>query len=305
MTVYDWLIAEDYPLRTKLENMIAAQRAGIKRSSRLPMSRGNVAIIPLHGMITQRGSVFDLESGGTSTHGFEAAFQRAVNSDRIGAIVIDVDSPGGTSAGVEQAADRVFAARGTKPIVAVANSQAASAAYWIPSAADTFIAAPGSDVGSIGVFRMHWDYSSALESDGISVEFFAEPARKVEGNPFEPLTDEARTHQLEQVHETYAAFSSAVARHRGVSVSEAREKLGKGRTFHAQSAKQIGLIDRVASMSQVLAELGVGKAGTNAENTRLLVDAWESCEIIEQRKRRVGTERRRITLDDARRKRVT
>ncbi len=258
----------------------AARRGEVSRRVKLPRVHGQVALLPIHGTITQRGSDWDEIFGGTATQGFEAAFQRAVDSDRIKAIVLDVDSPGGTTAGVEQAADRVFRARGSKPIVAVANSQAASAAYWIASSADSFVASPGADVGSIGVFRMHQDVSKAMDDMGVATTFIAEPEHKVEGNPFQPLSEDAVAHHKEQVHDTYLAFNGAVARNRGVTTAVARETFGKGRTFNAGEAAKRGMVDRVASMAQVMSELGVQPSGGQAEAaaadelTQWLCEAW-------------------------------
>jgi signal peptide peptidase SppA len=204
-----------------------------------------------------------------------------VDNDRIKAVVLDIDSPGGTTSGVELAADRVFAARGSKPIVAVANSQAGSAAYWIGSSASSFVATPGADVGSIGVFRVHENHQAALEQAGVEVSFIARPEFKTEGNPFEPLSEEARTFHQDQVDATFAIFNRAVARGRGVSAAESRENFGKGRMFHADQAAKLGLVDRVASLPKVLSELGVGtgRARTSdaaevAALTRELCEAW-------------------------------
>ena len=85
----------------------------------------------------------------------------------ISAIVLDVDSPGGSVFGVEELATEIRAARGTKPVVAVANSMAASAAYWIASQADELVITPGGMVGSIGVLTAHEDISKAQEMAGI------------------------------------------------------------------------------------------------------------------------------------------
>lgn len=269
-------------------------------TSRLPQAKGNVAILPIYGMLTQRGSIWQEVFGGTSTQAFEAAFSRAMASKSIGAIVLDIDSPGGTTPGVQEAADRVYAARGQgKPIVAVANSLAASAAYWIGSAADQFIAAPGADTGSIGVFRMHEDISGAMEQEGVKVTFFAQPPGKVAGNPFQPLDKATMDHQMEQVSQTYDAFAGSVSRHRGITRKQVNDL--NGQSYHSQQAKSLGLVDRIATLSKVLQELGVGQKAVQAEGaTAELQDSWESCEIIEPRRRYKEVERRRLALDSRR-----
>jgi signal peptide peptidase SppA len=210
-------------------------------AARVPRTSGSIAIIPIHGMITQRAGPLGDVFGGTSLESFTRAFRRAVNTSRVRGIVLDIDSPGGTTPGVETAANEIFAARGSKPILAVANSQMASAAYWLGSQADEVIAAPGSTVGSVGVFRLHLDESGLMEDAGIRPTFIAHPERKVEGNPFEPLSTEAISHQREQVEETYAVFADAVARGRGMPSDAVAERTGQGRAFSAKQAQSRGM----------------------------------------------------------------
>lgn len=275
-----WAIRPEY-LQASL---IEARNGEVSRRVRLPRVEGQIAIIPIHGMITQRGSVWDDLFGGTSTMKLEAAFSRAYNNDRIGAILLDVDSPGGTTPGVQLAADRIFSARGgAKPVVAVVNSMADSAAYWIASAAESFVAVPGAwSIGNIGVYRMHEDVSEMLAKGGVKVSFIARPEYKVEGNPYEPLSEEGRAFQQQQVDATYEQFNKTVARNRGVTPAHARDNFGKGRDFNAEQAAQMGLIDRVASLEQILKELGVGSGKTTVgqaaakELTEELCEAWES-----------------------------
>lgn len=267
-----------------------------------PRASGNVAIIPLHGPITQRGSIWNELLGGTSAQAFEAAFSRAIASDNVSAVVLDVDSPGGTVGGIQAAADRVFNARGTKPVIAVANSQMASAAYWIGSQANNVVAAPGADVGSIGVFRIHHDVSEALARDGIKTTMIGVPEHKTESSPFAPLSDEARSHHLEQVQEKFAAFNQAVARARGVTEKHALASFGRGRDFSANKAKELGLVDKVATMSDVLSGLGVGGAvGVTEASAAIAAElcaTWDLGMNTERKRASVDIRKRRLELLD-------
>lgn len=299
-----WAIKPSY-LLTSLQE---ARNGEVSRRVRLPKVEGQVAVIPIHGMITQRGSVWDDIFGGTSTQKFESAFTRAYNNDRIGAVVLDVDSPGGTTPGVQLAADRVFSTRGgSKPVVAVVNSMADSAAYWMASAAESFVSVPGGwSIGSIGVYRMHEDVSGALAQQGVKVSFISKPEYKVEGNPYEPLSEEGRAFQQEAVNATYEKFNGSVAKHRAVTPAHARDNFGKGRDFNAEQAAQMGLIDRVASMEQIMRELGVGNGKATVsqaaakELTEELCSAWESGvvdELVFRPKTQRAVERRKTLLD--------
>jgi len=271
---------------TALQIMLATTPDDAKVAARrkLPQVRGQVAILPIHGVISQRASIWHDLFGGTSTEGLAAAYTQAVNDSRIEAVVFDVDSPGGTISGVEEAADIINTGSALKETVAVANSEAASAAYWLASQVGSgkkrFAAAPGAEVGSIGVYRMHEDISEMLAEEGVKVTFLAVPEHKVEANPYQPLSDEARDHHMGQVNATYGRFTAAVARGRGVSDAVVRERFGKGRMYDSREAADMGLVDRVATMGRVLSELGVNKtakltAAERQDATDTLCHAWE------------------------------
>lgn len=254
---------------TVLARMMAmddAEAAAVAARRKLPRVAGQLAVIPIHGMISQRASIWQELFGGTATEAVAAAVTRAAADERIGGIVLDVDSPGGTVAGVEEAAAAIFAAGRTKPMAAVANSEAASAAYWLASQVGSegarFSAAPGADVGSIGVYRLHEDYSEMLAADGVKLTFLATPEFKVEGNPYEPLSDEARAHHMEQIEATYDQFVRAVSRGRGVTTGAVKDKFGRGRMFESRQAAAIGLVDRVASLADVIREMGAASVNS-------------------------------------------
>lgn len=273
-----WAIAQHWLNPRFFESLAAAPR-----KPRLPKVEGNVAVMPLYGMITQRGSIWQEMMGGTSTQGFGAAFTRAINHDQVSAVVIDVDSPGGTVAGVEELGDIIHQGAQIKPVAAVANSSANSAAYWLASQAGPgrFFAAPAADVGSIGVYRMHVDESELAAQQGVRVEFMGMPEYKTEGNPYSPLTQEAREHNLAQVQQSYDAFTKAVARGRGITAGQVKANYGKGRSFHANHAAEMGMVDGIKTLGAVLQEMGVGVKATamTAQQVQVTADlcmSWET-----------------------------
>jgi ClpP class serine protease len=151
---------------------------------------GVVAILPLTGIIAPKASMVNGPSlpQGTACESFAAAFDEAMANEDVTHIVIDVDSPGGCVDGVPELAARIADARGKKPITAVANGMAASAAYWIASAADQIVVAPSGEVGSIGVYMVHFDFSEQLAQEGVTPTIIRAGQYKAEGNPLEPLT---------------------------------------------------------------------------------------------------------------------
>lgn len=219
----------------------------------------DVAIIPIVGTITQRPSLF--ASGGVSTEFVQNALSQALDDKSIGAIVFDVDSPGGEVYGVQELSEAIYKARGRKPMVAVSNSLMASAAYWIASAADEVVATPGGEVGSVGVVAVHMDYSEQSKMLGIKPTIIKAGKYKAEGNPYQALEDEAVAAIQSRIDEYYDMFTGSLARNRNVSKTEA--KFGEGRVFGAKEAKQRGLVDRVATLNEVLRDITSTNRTTN------------------------------------------
>lgn len=244
-----------------------------KIQPRLPKVNGAIAVIPIQGVITKRGSWF---SDGLDR--VARTLDVAQSSKAIGGIVLDVDSPGGSSYGLMEFADKIYSMRGGKPIIAVANPLAASAAIWAGSAADQFIVTPSGDVGSVGVWSLHIDYSEALAAEGIKPEFVFAGKYKVEGNPYEPLTDVARAEIQRSVDETYDDFLNAMARNRGVSKATVKSDFGEGRVLSAARAKAAGMVDRVASLDDVLSGMGATSGGSSRDNAaaveQMLQSVW-------------------------------
>jgi signal peptide peptidase SppA len=215
-----------------------------------------IAVLPLTGPITHRAGLFTAFFGGTSTEKWGRAFDDLVASPNVGAIVIDADTPGGTVSGVPELADKIFKARGSKPIVIVSNAMLASAGYWIGSSANEIVVTPSGEVGSIGVWSLHADESGLLEKMGIDITLISAGKFKTELNPFEPLDDEARAYEQSRVDDYYGQFVGAVARGRGVTASAVRKGFGEGRMVGAKQAVQEGMADRVGTLEQTIQRLG-------------------------------------------------
>jgi capsid assembly protease len=246
------LTAEE--VRERLAADASSVEARNGRSEKVSSS-GAIAVMPLVGTIIPRADLFSEMSGAVSAERFSRAFRAALNDEDVSAIVIDIDSPGGQVGGVPELAAEIYRARGKKPITAVANTLAASAAYWIGTAADELVVTPSGEVGSIGVVAIHEDISGLLEKEGVDVSLITAGKYKVEGNPFEPLNEEARTAIQGRVDEYYGMFVADVARHRKVSRAAVRDGFAEGRVVGAETAVSLNMADRVATLDQVLSEL--------------------------------------------------
>jgi signal peptide peptidase SppA len=215
---------------------------------------GQVAIIPLTGLIRPRSSFLSWLFGGAygGLVGFQQDLQEAVADPNITAIVIDVDSPGGLTDLVPETAALIRSLRGTKPIIAVANTLAASAAYWLAAQADELVITPSGKAGSIGVFVVHEDWSSFNTKFGVEPTYISAGKYKTDGNPDEPLTPSA-TEELQQlVEDLYSMFVADVATGRGVSTDTVEAGYGQGRALLASRALEAGLVDRIATIDDVI-----------------------------------------------------
>ena len=194
-------------------------------------------------------------SGATSAEAFGNQFLEFINDPEIDAIVLDVDSPGGYASGIEELSNLIYEARGTKPVVAVANHEMASAAFWIASAADEVVISPSGQVGSVGVFAVHQDISKALEQEGVKMTLISAGKYKVEGNSYEPLDEEAQAAIQASVDETYDAFLNALARNRNVSVQTVKNDFGEGRMMSSRQSVEVGMADRIGTLRETVIRL--------------------------------------------------
>jgi capsid assembly protease len=228
-------------------------------------STGRIAVVPIYGVIMQRAD-YRWE---TSTEEVGAVLDSLIARPDVDSIVLDINSPGGTVSGTPELAAKIFNARGEKKIVAVANSMAASAAYWIGSAASEFVVTPSGAAGSIGVWNMHIDQSKMLDSVGVKATIVSAGKYKVEGNPLEPLGEEARAEMQRVVDEYYDQFVSAVALHRGVTSAAVRSGYGEGRVLTASRAKEAGLVDRIDTMAKVFGRLGASNPNASRQRAEI------------------------------------
>lgn len=212
---------------------------------------GKIAIVPVLGIVTLRGDVVN-SAETTSTQDVGRVVTALAADASVDAIVLEIDSPGGEVDGVPEAAARIRAARDVKPVVAVSNSSAGSAAYWLFSAASEGLVTPSGGVGSIGVYMLHEDVSQALAAEGVKYTFVYAGKHKVEGNPFEPLSDEARDHFQTEVDRYYGMFTADVAKGRHVAVEDVRKRFGQGRMLGARAAVDAGMADAIGTVEDAV-----------------------------------------------------
>lgn len=231
------------------------ERIGARDDAPATPASSSVAVIPINGPIYPRANLTTEVSGATSIQSLQTMFREALANEAVSAILFDIDSPGGSSDLVAEFASEIMAARGKKPIVAVANTLAASAAYWIASACEELVVTPSGDVGSIGVYSAHSDISAAQDKLGVKTTLVSAGKYKVEMSPYAPLSEEAQAEMTRRVDAVYEMFVAAVAAGRGVPKKVVLSDFGEGRVVMAKDALAAKMVDRVATFDETLRRL--------------------------------------------------
>lgn len=225
-----------------------------------------IAVLGVKGIISARlSSEMNISGGGgTSAEGLGRRFDEAMRDPRISAVVLDVDSPGGSVFGVQEVAEKIRNARGAKPVVSVVNPFCASAAFWIASAADEIVITPSGECGSLGVYMYHESIARWLDKMGIDPTLIKAGEHKAEGLSAFKLEDGAREYQQSRVDDYYRAFVDGVAAGRRLESKVVAETFGKGRMFGAEQAVVIGMCDRVGTLEGELQRLKSAAAPVSA-----------------------------------------
>lgn len=227
-----------------------------RREQAAAAGAGMVAVVPIYGVLTHRA--VDAEASSTplaSTERLARDIRAAVADPEIRAVVLDINSPGGSVFGVQELGDIIYGLRGTKPITAVANASAASGAYWLAAQADEIVVTPSGMVGSVGVIMQHINAAEAYKQKGLEKTYITSGKFKAEGNDAGPLDEDARSYMQAMADTYYAAFTKAVARGLGQPIDAVRgEAFGQGRMKAAREAVASGMAHRVATFEDVVAQ---------------------------------------------------
>lgn len=240
-----------------LKSLQALRRTGIDD---LDEERGyrvesGVAIIDVRDVLSKGLTFFSYLFGGTSMRQIGESFDMAMEDPQVHAIILAIDSPGGTVDGTEELSGKIMAARGDKPIYAWADGMMASGAYWIGAAADQiFISGETATIGSIGVVATHVDYS---ESDRKMGEHWTEITAgryKRIASSHRPLSEEGRAYIQDQVDSLYSVFVQSVAAMRDRPVEEILAA-ADGQIFIGRKAIEAGLADGMSSLNDLVNQL--------------------------------------------------
>ena len=214
---------------------------------------GNTAIIPVKGILQLNKPAKNGENI-TALDVVREQLMDAVKRKKVYSIVLNIDSPGGVVDGVEALANFIYQIRDQKEIIAVVNSTAASAAYWIASACSQVImSSKTSKAGNVGVIIRHRDISKQNEMNGVKVTAITSAKYKDAGSPFRELTEEDSEILSSQVQAMHNVFVAAVAKGRNKTFQDVENNIANGKIFVGEEAVLMGLADQIASIDEVLA----------------------------------------------------
>lgn len=236
-----------------VEMAYVTSRSDLGKGRPYKLAQG-LAFLPIDGVLVHRMDVH-IEGMFTGYDYIQSVFSQAIDDPEVEAVVLDISSPGGEVAGAFETASLIAAGRKKKPIYAVVDGYAYSAGYALAAAADKIFVSETGGVGSVGVVTMHVDYSQQLAEQGIKVTYIYAGAHKVDANPYQELSEKARTAIQSRIEASYEVFVSSVATNRRMSPDAVRAT--EAGLFAGPAAKQVGFADAILSPREaVLVILG-------------------------------------------------
>ena len=211
---------------------------------------GSLATVNVHGSLIQGHAGFLSHFGVSGYSDISQALVEAASDPEVKSIMLDVNSPGGSVNGAQEAADLISQISSVKPVSAHVEQLGASAGYWLASAAPHVSVNPTAQVGSIGVLNVHTSYHKQLADAGVDKTIIRSGANKAGGNSIEPLSESAREDMQSKVNDIAHIFLSHVQAKRGGKLAD--PKAGDGLTFLGKRAVTAGLADKVSTYQQAV-----------------------------------------------------
>jgi capsid assembly protease len=243
---------------------------------------GGVAVIQVLGTLVARGDIITASSGVLSYERIKRQIMAAIHDDAISAILLDIDSPGGEALGAFELADYVRSAATKKPIVSSVAGLCCSAAFAIAASTTKIVATKSSLIGSVGVVAIHLDKSRKLDAEGITPTMIFAGDRKVDGNAFEKLSDEARDALQADVDQIMDMFIDTVAAGRP-KLSRQAIRAQQAAVYMGSDAVAAGLVDEVGIFDDVVRELAKLHSVATEKGPRLPMFAVSQADVDRSR----------------------
>ena len=251
----------------KLADRLAAKLPLIgDRVDRSPV----VAVVRLHGVITPTPS--PLGRGSISLNAVEAALTKAFGHDRLLAVALAINSPGGSPTQSALVGERIrqLAAKRNVPVLAFCEDVAASGGYWLACAADEIYAHRTSMVGSIGVITAGFGLNGLLERFGVERRVYTAGEHKHRLDPFSPVKDEDIAWLKGLQGDLHSQFTDWVKQRRGDKLAD-NPDLFTGEIWTGAKAKELGLVDGLGSLREIVGNKFPGAEITVAEPRKPLL----------------------------------
>ena len=225
-------------------------------------SKPKIALIEVEGMLMNARTGGFLQPTENKLSLFTQQMEQAARDDQVKAVVLRINSPGGTVTCSDTMYEMVkkFREKTKKPVIAATQEVAASGAYFVACGCDEIVAHPTSVVGSIGVIFETFDVSRGLDKLGIKSEAIKSGDLKDMGSPFKPLAPEARAVMQGMIDEYYARFVTVVTSNRSIADQTKLKTATDGRVFSGRQALELGLVDRLGTLDDAI-KLAKEKAG--------------------------------------------
>jgi signal peptide peptidase SppA len=264
--VQDLNIQKRDPLVASALVSAAEERNSESRGSYMVID--NVAVIPVHDVISKRMTWFMEICGGCSSQIFMRDFADAQNDPQIVGIIPYFDTPGGTVDGTAEAADLMAGYRGNKPVLGFTDGMICSAGYWMAAACDEIhISSDTNPIGSIGVVAAHVDMSKRMEMVGQRVTEITAGDHKRIASSYSPLTVEGHAYIQDQLNYIYTGFTDFVSKHRNVDIENHKE-WADGRVFLGSQSFDVGLVDGVSTLGTLIDRLAGGRTSVPQSRNR-------------------------------------
>ncbi|MBM3471719.1 MAG: signal peptide peptidase SppA [Armatimonadetes bacterium] len=207
-----------------------------------------IGVISVEGIITGGGSISPFFGATAGSDNITALFREAAKDDVVKAIVLRIDSPGGSAAASQEIYEAVedYRQRTGKPVVASMSDVAASGGYYVAAPCSKIVALPATLTGSIGVIFETLEYHELLKKVGVKGNTMTSGPHKDMGSPFRAMTGEERKLFEAMIEDVYDQFVTAVADGRKMDKAKVK-KLADGRVYTGRQAKEIGLVDELGS----------------------------------------------------------
>lgn len=246
---------------------VPASEAGIGQGT-----EGDIAIVYAVGTIMP-GDTPDAPFGGQTvgSESFNEAMREARENERVKAVVLRVNSPGGSASASDAMWREISLTADEKPLIVSMGDYAASGGYWISTPADTIVAGPLTLTGSIGVFSVLFDTSELLEEKvGITFDFIRTSPYADMFSGLRPLSNEERAVLEASTDQTYEAFLQNVSEGRDITTAEV-DSIGQGRIWSGTQAKEVGLVDVLGDLNMAIT-IAADRAGLEpgSYGTRIL-----------------------------------